>query len=101
RKKMIQKYIDALSDKKIGRKIADMEDKIKKPFVYYENYDNWGDSIEWLTMLIILITVMVIIVSSTAFSETVENGTKDIISITIEGERKFPLARSLSLFMLN
>lgn len=98
---MIQKYVEEISDKKISKKIYDMEEKIKKPFVYYKNYNNWGDSIEWLTMLIVLIMGMVIIISSTAFSETIGNGTKEIISITVEGERKFPLTRSLSLFIIN
>ena len=101
REKMIQKYTEGIKDNKIAQRIIEMEERVEKPFSYYENYNNWGDSIEWLTMLMILIMGMVIMVSATSFSETVNNGTKEILSRTIEGNRRFTLARSLSVFIIN
>lgn len=101
RKEMIHKYTETLKDNKVSEKIMELESKIEAPFYYYENASNWGDAIEWLTMLMVIIMGVTIIVSSTALSETVSSGTKDVILRTVDGNRKFIKSRAIAIWIIN
>ena len=101
RKEMIHKYTETLKDNKVSEKIMELESKIEAPFYYYENASNWGDAVEWLTMLMVIIMGITILVSATAFSETVSNGMKDVILRTVDGNREFIKSRTIAVWIIN
>lgn len=101
RSDMIKKNVGSINNINIKNKIISMEENIDKPFSYGENYVNWLDGIEWLTMLMILLLLITNILSSTAFTQPISDGRKSIILKTKTGYKKFSYIKLTSVILIN
>ena len=101
RQDMLKKYTDDIKNQKIVEKIWKMEEKVDKPFVMGINHNVWGDSIEWLSMLIIICLILIIFVSATIFTEAKENGLYEIVARTALGQKKFHSSKLIAGTIFN
>lgn len=101
RQNMIKKYINSINDKDVSKKIMDMENKIKKPFYIGTNINVWGDSLEWMSVLIGLNMFIAMIFASSVFTDLKENGLYDIVSKTNFGYKKLGISKVISTTIFN
>ncbi|SUB56910.1 ABC transporter permease [Peptoniphilus lacrimalis] len=77
-------------------KVEKMEEELNIPFYIDQTASFWRTILEFLTVLIIASMFISVIMTAQSFSETFENGVREIIIMSEEGKKYFAKYRILS-----
>lgn len=87
-------YIDKNAHNESEKKLAlSMWERVKKPYIYYSGFKQWGEGIEHIMLFSFVLMIMVGIFAGSMIAKDKESGMDEIITTTVKGRKSLTAAK--------